>query len=109
MSRKRKGKPATQLDAWEAQWNREEPSEMRQIREHEERKYGKRPSDPAARAQYDALLSSSHFWQTITIVLALVLFFAVIIAWALLFPGDSSCNPLVNVCESLDYERPRGG
>ena len=89
MSKRRK-KPATQLDAWEAQWNREEPSEMRQIREHEERKFGKRPSDPAARAQYDKLLSGVHHWQMVAIVLGLALFFGLLIVGAVLGIDGSS-------------------
>jgi len=63
---------------------------MRQIREHEERKYGKRPSDPAARAQYDKLLSGVHHWQTVTIVLGLALFFGLLIVGAVLGIDGSS-------------------
>ena len=88
--KKRKEKPASQLDAWEAQWNREEPVEMRQIREHEERKFGKRPSDPAARAQYDALLSSFHFWKMLAVVLILGLLFTLLIVGAVLGLDGSS-------------------
>ena len=69
---------------------RYEPSEMRQIRESQERKYGKRPGDPVARAQYDTLLSSAHFWQGVAIVLGLALFFGLLILGSVLGLDGSS-------------------
>ncbi len=88
--RKRQEKPATQLDAWEAQWDRQEPSEQRSIRESQERKYGKRPGDPVAGAQYDKLLSAARHWQTVAIVLGLALFFGLLILGSVLGLDGSS-------------------
>ena len=69
---------------------RYEPTEMRQIREDRERKFGKRPSDPAASKQYDALLSSAHFWQGVAIVLGLALFVGLLILGSVLGLDGSS-------------------
>ena len=69
---------------------RYEPVEQRAIRESQERKYGKRPGEPGARAQYDALLSTAHFWQGVAIVLGLALFFGLLILGSVLGLDGSS-------------------
>ena len=113
MSKRRK-EPASQLDAWEAQWNREEPAEMRQIREHEERKYGKRPSDPAARAQYDKLLSGVHSAGQWLLVVALVLGFFLFMALVALgdekgwFASGGDCAEYYDACVTEPSYDPYG-